>query len=101
MISEHAVALPHPHPITSCHVAVAPRRHVSTFYELDVEEQHFLWDMVGEIRKRITSALKVEGFDIGFEDAPPGGAGHALIHVLARSQGDFVRLPEGVQWVHD
>src|SRR5919198_770182 len=64
LITEHVAVVPHPNPLTPCHVVVAPRRHVAAFYDLDVQEQRMIWDAVGEIQKRIASALKVEGFDV-------------------------------------
>jgi diadenosine tetraphosphate (Ap4A) HIT family hydrolase len=101
VLTDYVVAMPHPDPHASCHVVVAPRRHVATFYDLDVQEQRMLWDLVGEIRKRIALSLKVDGFDVGFSDASPEdeGAAHAHIHVLPRIPGEVIELPPGVQWV--
>ena len=101
VLTDYVVAMPHPDPIASCHIVVAPRRHVATFYDLDVQEQRMLWDLVGEIRKRIALSLKVEGFDVGFSDASPEdeGSAHAHIHVLPRIPGEAIELPAGVQWV--
>ena len=101
MITEHAIAVPPPHPISTCHVVVAPRRHVMTFYELDVGEQQMVWGVVGEMRKRIADALKVSGFDIGFADGDPEHLIHAHIHVVPRPPGESIQLPDGIQWVRD
>jgi diadenosine tetraphosphate (Ap4A) HIT family hydrolase len=97
---EDAVAVPHPNPLTNCHMVVAPRRHVVTFYDLDVQEQQVVWNLVGEIRKRIAAALKVDGFHIGFADGTPEDQLHAHIHVIPRSPGDRVQLPSGIEWVN-
>ena len=101
LITEHVAVVPHPNPLTPCHVVIAPRRHVAAFYDLDVQEQRMIWDVVGEIQKRIASALKVEGFDVGFADAPAGDAGttHAHVHVVPRTPGASVALPCGIEWV--
>lgn len=101
IVTEDAVAVAHPHPLTPCHIVIAPRRHVAAFYDLDVQEQRMVWDMVGEIRKRIESSLKVEGFDIGFEDGSPydQDPAHALVHVVPRTPGAAVKLPAGIEWV--
>ena len=55
-----------------------------------------VWDMVGEIRNRIAVSLKVEGFDIGFEDGSPDdeNPAHALVHVVPRTAGVRVKLLE-------
>jgi diadenosine tetraphosphate (Ap4A) HIT family hydrolase len=102
IITEFVVAVPHDHPLTPCHTVVAPRRHVAAFYDLDVQEQRMMWDVVGEIRKRVTSSLKVEGFDIGFADASPHDKEpvHAHIHVVPRTSGAPVDLPPGIEWVY-
>jgi diadenosine tetraphosphate (Ap4A) HIT family hydrolase len=71
IVAKDAIAIPHPNPLTPCHIVIAPRRHVTAFYDLDVQEQRAIWDMVGEIRKRVLLSLKVEGFDLGFEDGSP------------------------------
>ena len=62
-----------------------------------------LWDLVGEIRKRIALSINVEGFDVGFSDAPPedDGSAHAHVHVLPRIPGETIELPAEVQWVSD
>ncbi len=69
------------------------------FYDLDVQEQRLVWDTVAEIQSRISAALKVEGFDVGFEDGTEENQVHAHIHVVPRSPGDEVALPPGIDWV--
>ncbi len=99
ILTEDAIALPHPHPLTACHVVVAPRRHVLAFYDLDVQEQRMVWNLVGDIQKRIASALKVDGFDLGFVDGNAEDQGHTHIHVVPRPPGESLPLPHGIQWV--
>jgi len=99
IITDDAVALPHPTPLTACHVLVAPRRHVLNFYDLDVHEQRMVWNLVADIQKRISAALKVDGFDVGFADSTAEAPGHAHIHVVPRPPGETLALPAGVEWV--
>ena len=101
IVTEAAAAIPHPNPLTAWHIVIAPRRHVAAFYDLDVQEQRVVWDMVGKIRERIAASLKVDGFDIGFEDASPDdeSQAHAVVHVVPRIPGDVVQLPAGIDWV--
>ena len=68
-VSEHAIAVPPGQPLTAGHVVVAPRRHVAAFYDLDVQEQRAVWDLVIAAREQITASLKVETVHIGFADA--------------------------------
>jgi diadenosine tetraphosphate (Ap4A) HIT family hydrolase len=101
IIHPGAVAVPHSNPLTNCHMVVAPSRHVPTFYDLDVQEQRAVWDLVGEIQTRIGAALKVEGFHVGFADSSPTHPFHAHIHVIPRTPGDCVVLSSDVDWVRD
>jgi diadenosine tetraphosphate (Ap4A) HIT family hydrolase len=101
VLTEFVVAIPHTNPLTSCHVIVAPRRHVGAFYDLDVQEQRMIWDTLALLRTRIKTSLNVEGFDVGFADAPPNddGAGHAFVHLIPRIAGESYDKPRGVEWV--
>jgi diadenosine tetraphosphate (Ap4A) HIT family hydrolase len=96
------VAVPHPQALTPCHVAVAPRRHVATFYELDVQEQHMVWNLVNAIREKIMTSLHLEGCDVGFADAGPEerNGPHAHVHVVPRRPGLKLHLPSGIEWVN-
>jgi diadenosine tetraphosphate (Ap4A) HIT family hydrolase len=101
VLTEFVVAVPHSSALTSCHVLVAPRRHVATFYDLDVQEQRMIWDALGQLRDRISSSLNVEGYDVGFVDAPAGddGSAHAYVHLIPRIPGESYEKPRGVEWV--
>lgn len=99
--SDFVVAVPHPSPLASCHLVVAPRRHVAAFYDLDVQEQRMVWDALAQLRGRIAKTIAVDGFDAGFVDAPDGDEGdfHAYVHLVPRVAGARVELPRDVEWV--
>ena len=100
ILTEFVVALPHPKPVASFHVTVAPRRHVAAFYDLDVQEQRLVWGALEQLRQRIGTRLRVEGFAVGFVDAPVGddGSTHAYLHLIPRIPGEKILLPEA-EWV--
>lgn len=79
-------------------MVVAPRRHVSSLYALDVGEQQELWALVTEIRNRLARSMRIESFHLGFVDFP-GGESHAFVHVVPRVPGESVELPAGIEWV--
>ncbi len=79
------------------HVAVVPRRHVARFYDLDVEEQQFLWRLVSEVQRRVIDMLHVETVDIGFADSADRN-GHMVVHVVPRSVA-MPTLPTGIEWI--
>jgi diadenosine tetraphosphate (Ap4A) HIT family hydrolase len=99
--TEFVVAVPHPSPLVSCHLIVAPRRHVAAFYDLDVQEQHMIWNALSQLRQRIAATIAVEGFDAGFVDAPVGYEldFHTYVHLVPRTRGQYVALPSDVEWV--
>jgi diadenosine tetraphosphate (Ap4A) HIT family hydrolase len=94
--SEWGIAVPAAQPLTLGHVVVAPHRHVAGFYDLDVEEQRGLWDLVSEVRKHVMAAQHVESVAIGFEDCEED-QGHTHVHVVPRRPS--VELPAGIEWV--
>ena len=100
LFSEHAISAPHANPVSFGHAVVAPRRHVSLFFELDAAEQKWVWEAVRAVKQRVAEGLRVERFHIGFADFEQGG-GHAHIHVIPQGADEEFSLPEGVQWVAD
>jgi diadenosine tetraphosphate (Ap4A) HIT family hydrolase len=99
--TELVVAVPHPTPLVSCDLIVAPRRHVAAFYDLDVQEQSCMWEAITQLCVRIKLSIAVDGFNAGFVDAPIAGDSefHAYIRLLPRIPGERVVLPEGAEWV--
>ena len=100
MSTEFVVAVPHPNPLASCHLIIAPRRHVAAFYDLDVQEQHMIWDALAQLCRRINTTIAVEGFDAGFVDAPAGDEldFHTYVHLVPRIPGQSVALPRHAEW---
>jgi diadenosine tetraphosphate (Ap4A) HIT family hydrolase len=100
LANDYAIAIPPQNPVASCHVVIAPRRHVATFYDLDVQEQRVIWDMLRELRERIRRSISVDGFDAGFVDAESGAEpAHTHVHLVPRvANGSSVR-PAGAEWV--
>ncbi len=80
-------------------MVVAPRRHVSSLYALDVAEQQEIWALVTEIRSRLARSMRVDGFHLGFVDFPEDDENHAFVHVVPRVAGESVDLPAGIEWV--
>ena len=98
--TEFVVALPHPSPLAPCHLIVAPRRHVAAFYDLDVQEQHVIWETVSQLCRRIAESVTTEGYDAGFVDSPSREPNfHAYLHLVPRVPGPRVALPKDAEWV--
>jgi diadenosine tetraphosphate (Ap4A) HIT family hydrolase len=99
-VGEHALAVPPSSPVTPAHCIVVPRRHVARFYDLDVEEQRGVWDLVRDMRRQLWTRLKLNQFRIGFADFT-GEEGHAHVHVIPCQAGEQVELPRDLEWVKD
>jgi diadenosine tetraphosphate (Ap4A) HIT family hydrolase len=100
---EHAVALSEAHPLVAGHTVIVPRKHVGTMYDLTPLEQQAIWELVGQVRKRLLTSLKPSGFSIGFSDRMEDGdiVDHACVHVVPRRHEDNLELPDGFGWVTD
>jgi diadenosine tetraphosphate (Ap4A) HIT family hydrolase len=68
------------------HTLVIPRQHVASLYELTADEQSAIWSLVAEVRKRLLTGLKPDGFNIGVNDGLAAGqtVEHAHVHVIPR-----------------
>jgi diadenosine tetraphosphate (Ap4A) HIT family hydrolase len=75
-----------------------PHRHGRTIYQLTLPEQGALWELVGEVRARLLTGLRPDGFNfkIGFNDGLAAGQtlAHAHIHII-RGRDDDVPDPRG------
>jgi diadenosine tetraphosphate (Ap4A) HIT family hydrolase len=101
--NEHAVAFGDPAPATDGHTLVAPRKHVSTVYQLSIIEQQAVFQLVSQVRSRLLTGLKPECFSIGFTDSmsEEPQEKHVHVHVVPRPYGNPPQLRAGVEWVTD
>ncbi len=101
MDSEEAIAFADAFPLAEGHMLVAPRKHVSSIYELTGPEQAAIWKLVAEVRERLLTGLKPDGFNIGLNDGLAAGqtVDHAHVHVIPRRQGDVPDPRGGIRWV--
>ena len=100
--NQYAIAFPDAFPVADGHTLIVPRRHVATIYGLTMPEQEAIWDLVGEVRERLLTGLKPDGFNIGFNDGLAAGqtVEHAHVHVIPRRRGD-VPDPRGGMVIAD
>ncbi len=101
--TDHAVAIADPNPVCDGHAVVGPRAHVNNIYALTMPEQRAVWDVVTQVRERLLTGLKPDGFSIGFTDSleGPGAAAHVHVHVVPRRRDDSLELRDGIEWVTD
>ena len=98
LTSDLAIAIPHPQPLARFHFIIVPARHVPAFYDLDVQEQHAVWEIINKSQLRLAAEMELLGFDIGFQDGATE-RDHAIVHVVPRVPGAQAQLLSGVEWV--
>jgi len=94
--NELCLALYDGYPVSRGHTLIVPRRHVSSVFELSVEETAEIWKMVETARQVLLATEGAEAFNIGINDGPAAGQtiDHAHVHLIPRHRGD-VRDPRG------
>ena len=84
-------------PVTPLHTLVLPRRHVSSYFDLETDEKWAIDELVDETRRAILLQDKsVAGFNIGVNIGKVAGQTifHCHLHLIPRRPGDAV-YPEG------
>ena len=88
-------------PLTEGHTLIVPRQHIASLFELTVDEQAELWQLVAQVRSSLVEQFHPDAFNIGINDGEAAGQTipHAHIHVVPRYLGDVVDPRGGVRWV--
>jgi diadenosine tetraphosphate (Ap4A) HIT family hydrolase len=84
-------------PVTPLHLLNLPRRHVSSYFDVDGKERDAMHQLLDQVRRGIVAQdLTVAGFNIGINVAEAAGQTlfHYHIHLIPRRQGD-VASPRG------
>lgn len=87
--------------MTEGHALVAPRRHVSSIYELSAPEQRELWEIVAKVRALLMERFQIDSVNVGVNDGLAAGQTieHAHVHVIPRRLGDVPDPRGGVRWI--
>ncbi len=98
-----ALAFPDAYPVSDGHTLVIPRKHVGSIYELNVDEQSAIWDLVAAVRERLLTGLRPDAFNIGINDGLAAGQTieHAHVHIIPRWNGDRADPRGGIRWIID
>ena len=84
------------YPYNSGHLMVAPYRHVGDIAELSDAESHELMDGCIIAKKVLSSIMRPDAFNIGFNLGLAAGAGvadHLHMHIVPRWNGDTNFMP--------
>jgi diadenosine tetraphosphate (Ap4A) HIT family hydrolase len=98
---EGVVAAPDHYPATEGHTLVLPLRHVGSVWDLSLDEQFDLWELVAEVRERLAARYRPDGFTIGVNDGLAAGQTipHAHVHVIPRHLGDVADPTGGLRGI--
>ncbi len=99
--NDFAAAFPDGFPIAEGHTLVVPKRHVASLFELSEEEQSAVWKLVAQVRDKLMTEQKPDGFNIGLNDGTAAGQTvmHAHVHVIPRRLGDADDPRGGIRWI--
>ncbi len=85
-----AWATPDHYPAAAGHTLVLPHRHVGSIFELELNEQAALWELVADVRELLRRQHRPDGFTVGINDGLAAGQTipHGHVHVIPRHLGD-------------
>jgi len=88
-------------PLTEGHSLVIPNQHVGSFFDLTVEVQTALLDLVKIARNELVDELGIVDVNVGINDGPLAGqtVPHCHIHLIPRRDGDIADPRGGVRWI--
>jgi diadenosine tetraphosphate (Ap4A) HIT family hydrolase len=89
-------------PVTPLHTLVLPRRHVTSYFDLDAREKRAIDELLEEIRLDILARdPMVAGFNIGINVGEVAGQTvfHCHVHLIPRRPDDIANPRGGVRAV--
>ena len=94
--TDTAMAILDSFPISHGHTLVIPKRHIPDYFDLTVEEQNELWQLVKRCKMILQDRFHPDGFNIGINVVEMAGQSifHVHIHLIPRYKGD-VKNPKG------
>ncbi len=98
--NEHAAAFYDKYPLNDGHALVVPKRHESDFFNLLIEEQLAIWELLNDLQMYISEQIEPDGFNVGVNISESAGqtVGHAHVHLIPRFEGDTANPRGGVRW---
>ncbi len=96
-----AVAIPDAFPVSAGHCLVLPKRHEPDFFELTLEEQTEIGELLWELRELVEAEHHAHSFNVGVNAGAAAGqtVDHAHVHLIPRYEGDVPEPRGGVRWV--
>lgn len=99
--NQYAVWIYDGFPISVGHSLIIPKRHVGSFFEINLEERDAIFNLLGQAKAAVTETHRPDSFNIGINDGPAAGqtVPHLHIHLIPRFNGDVSDPRGGVRWI--
>ena len=99
--NQHGMVVRDAYPISPGHTLIIPRRHVGSFFDIDVAERDALLSLLEEAKRCLDRELKADGYNVGVNDGAAAGqtVAHLHIHLIPRYNGDRADPRGGVRWI--
>jgi diadenosine tetraphosphate (Ap4A) HIT family hydrolase len=96
-----AVAIPDEFPVNPGHCLVLPKRHVADLFELTIEEQSDIGQLLWELRELLEAEHHTTAFNVGANVGAAAGQTieHAHVHLIPRYEADVADPRGGIRWV--
>jgi diadenosine tetraphosphate (Ap4A) HIT family hydrolase len=88
-------------PVSRGHSLIIPKRHIASFFEITIEEQTAMFELLAKARHLLQAEHNPDGFNIGINDGAAAGQTvmHLHIHLIPRYAGDTDDPRGGVRWI--
>lgn len=99
--TESAFSIFDKYPVNKGHALIIPKRHVSNYFDLTIEEQNACFQLVNKVKGILSKKFNPDGFNIGINIGEKAGqtVNHVHIHLIPRYNGDVETPGGGVRGV--
>ena len=88
-------------PVSPGHLLIVPRRHTSTWSDLNSIEKAAIWSAIDQGQTVISERFRPDGFNVGFNERAAAGQTvfHFHLHIIPRYAGDVADPRGGIRHV--
>ncbi len=97
--NKHCFAMFDGYPVSKGHILIIPKRHVSSFFQLELDEVVDAYLLLQEAKKLLDKKFKPAGYNIGVNIGSAAGqtVWHVHIHLIPRYKGDVENPTGGIR----
>lgn len=95
--NDSAIVIFDKYPVTKYHSLIIPKRHVTSFFDLDTKEQMDCITLANQVKSQLCNIDEtISGFNLGINDGYDAGQtiSHCHMHLIPRRKND-VNEPQG------